>query len=63
MGEGEGVEPLLGLDNEVWGAFFNITLSFALSLFLRPRADYPGLEFAPGWGFHHHPDAVALPES
>src|ERR1041385_4093397 len=31
MGEGEGVEPLLGLYKEGWGAFFNTTLSFSLS--------------------------------
>ena len=60
------MEPFLGLYKEGWGCLFqhNIEfLSLSLSLFLRPRAHSPGLEFALGWGFHHHPDAVALPES
>src|SRR4051812_17182789 len=45
------------------GAFSQHTTLSSVSLFLRPRADSPCLEFAPGWGFHHHPDAIALPES
>src|ERR1041385_8917867 len=43
--------------------FFIHPIEFFLSIFLRPRADSPCLEFAPGWGFHHHSNAVALPES
>src|SRR4051812_6690495 len=39
MGEGEGWSPSLAYIRRGGGAFFNITLSFSLSLFLRPRAD------------------------
>ena len=68
-GKGRGWSPSLAYIRRGGGAFFNTTLSFSLSLslslslFLRPRVDSPSLEFAPGWGFHHQSDAVALPES
>src|ERR1041385_5118718 len=59
----ESPPPSLAYKRRGGGAFSQHNIEFFLSLFLRPRADSPCSEFAPGWGFHHHPDAVAQPES
>src|ERR1041385_3307730 len=63
MGKGGEFPPSLAYKRRDGGAFCQHTTLSSFSLFLRPRADSPCLEFAPGWGFHHHPNAVTLPES
>src|SRR3954468_23956244 len=62
-GGGEEVPPSLAYIRRGRVPFFIHPIEFFLSLFLRPRADSPCFEFALGWGFHHHPNAVTLPES
>src|SRR4051812_17156115 len=71
MERGGEFAPPLVLYKEGRGAPFNsiqfnsigYLLRHLFSLFLLPRADYPSLESALGWGFLHHTHVIVLLES
>ena len=65
MGEGRRMAPPLAYIRRGRPPFFHhlIELSLSLSLFLRPRADSPCLESAPGLGFSTIRQAIVLLES